>query len=297
MDLNAIGTFIEVVRAGGFSAAARRLGMPRSTVSLRVRMLEASLGVRLFKRSTRAVALTEEGRALFDGADAALGTLAETVTSIAAADGELKGPIRVTAPADFPTRFLAQAIGSFRDRHPRVTFEVVLSNALLGLVSDNVDIALRIGIGNPQDAIMRTIFTAEYGLFASPGHLEQHGDPATLADVKTLIVPPREMRGFLERHVFRTAFPAEPAIQANNFLLIRDLALAGHGVGVLPLGLCTPDVEQNRLRRVLPDLTGTATMGLSFPNRADMSERVRAFADHWARQLPRTRVVTAVPSG
>jgi DNA-binding transcriptional LysR family regulator len=297
MDLNAIGTFIEVVRAGGFSAAARRLGMPRSTVSLRVRMLEASLGVRLFKRSTRAVALTEEGRALFDGADAALGTLAETVTSIAAADGELKGPIRVTAPADFPTRFLAQAIGSFRDRHPRVTFEVVLSNALLGLVSDNVDIALRIGIGNPQDAIMRTIFTAEYGLFASPGHLEQHGDPATLADVKTLIVPPREMRGFLERHVFRTAFPAEPAIQANNFLLIRDLALAGHGVGVLPLGLCTPDVEQGRLRRVLPDLTGTATMGLSFPNRADMSERVRAFADHWARQLPRTRVVTAVPSG
>jgi DNA-binding transcriptional LysR family regulator len=297
MDLNAIGTFIEVVRAGGFSAAARRLGMPRSTVSLRVRMLEASLGVRLFKRSTRAVALTEEGRALFDGADAALGTLAETVTSIAAADGELKGPIRVTAPADFPTRFLAQAIGSFRDRHPRVTFEVVLSNALLGLVSDNVDIALRIGIGNPQDAIMRTIFTAEYGLFASPGYLEQHGDPVTLADVKTLIVPPREMRGFLERHVFRTAFPAEPAIQANNFLLIRDLALAGHGVGVLPLGLCTPDVEQGRLRRVLPDLTGTATMGLSFPNRADMSERVRAFADHWARQLPRTRVVTAVPSG
>jgi DNA-binding transcriptional LysR family regulator len=297
MDLNAIGTFIEVVRTGGFSAAARRLGMPRSTVSLRVRTLEASLGVRLFKRSTRAVALTEEGRALFDGADAVLGTLAETVTSIAAADGELKGPIRVTAPADFPTRFLAQAIGSFRDRHPRVTFEVVLSNALLGLVSDNVDIALRIGIGNPQDAIMRTIFTAEYGLFASPGYLEQHGDPVTLADVKTLIVPPREMRGFLERHVFRTAFPAEPAIQANNFLLIRDLALAGHGVGVLPLGLCTPDVEQGRLRRVLPDLTGTATMGLSFPNRADMSERVRAFADHWARQLPRTRVVTAVPSG
>jgi DNA-binding transcriptional LysR family regulator len=297
MDLNAIGTFIEVVRAGGFSAAARRLGMPRSTISLRVRTLEQSLGVRLLKRSTRAVALTDEGRALFDGAASALGTLAETVTSIGAVGGELKGPIRVTAPADFPTHFLAEAIGSFRARHPRVTFEVMLGNALLDLVSDNIDIALRIGIGNPQDAVMRTVFSAEYGLFASPDYLQQHGEPTTLAEVRTLIVPPREMRSFLERRVFRAAFPADPAVQANNFLLIRDLATGGHGVGVLPVGLCTPDVEQGRLRRTLPDMTGAVTMSLSFPNRADMSERVRAFADHWARQLPRTRPVTAVRSG
>jgi DNA-binding transcriptional LysR family regulator len=296
MDLNAIGTFIEVVRAGGFSAAGRRLGMPRSTVSLRVRTLEQDLGVRLFKRSTRAVALTDEGRALFDGAASAVGALAETVTSIGAVGGELKGPIRVTAPADFPTRFLAETIGSFRARHPRVTFEVMLSNALLDLVSDNIDIALRIGIGNPQDAVMRSVFSAEYGLFASPGYLQQHGEPATLAEVRTLIVPSREMRSFLERHVFRAAFPAEPAIQANNFLLIRDLAVGGHGVGVLPVGLCAADVEQGRLRRTLPEMTGAVAMGLSFPNRADMSERVRAFADHWARELPRTRLVTAAPS-
>ena len=137
---------------------------------------------------------------------------------------------------------------------------------------------------------MRTVFSAEYGLFASPGYLQQHGEPTTLADVKALIVPPREMRSFLERHVFRAAFPAEPAIQANNFLLIRDLAIGGYGVGVLPAGLCTPDLEQGRLRRILPDMTGAVTMGLSFPNRADMSERVRAFADHWARELPRTRL-------
>ena len=296
MDLNAVRTFIEVVRAGGFSAAARRLGMPRSTVSLRVRTLEESLGVRLFKRSTRAVTLTKEGQALFDGADTALGALAETVTSISAVDGELKGPIRVTAPADFPTCFLAEAIGSFRTQYPRVTFEIILSNALLDLVSDNIDIALRIGIGNPQDAVMRTVFSTEYGLFVSPTYLEQHGEPTTLADVRTLIVPPREMRSFLERSVFNATFPTEPVIQANNFLLIRDLVTGGHGVGVLPVGLCTPDVEQGKLQRVLPDITGTATMGLSFPNRADMSKRVRAFADHWARELPQTRVVTAARS-
>src|ERR1700759_826722 len=231
MDLNAVGTFIEVGRAGGLSAAARRLGMPRSTVSLRVRTLEQSLGVRLFKRSTRAVALTEEGRGLFEGAGAALGTLAGAVTSIGTVGGELKGPIRVTAPADFPTSFLADAIGSFRARHPRVTFEIILSNTLLDLVSDNIDIALRIGLGNPQDTVMRAVFSAEYGLFASPGYLRENGEPATLADVRTLIVPPRAMRNFLERRVFHAAFPAELAIQANNFLLIRELVAGGYGVG------------------------------------------------------------------
>jgi DNA-binding transcriptional LysR family regulator len=156
-----------------------------------------------------------------------------------------------------------------------------------------VDIALRIGIGNPQDAIMRTIFSAEYGLFASPGYLQQHGEPTMLVDVRTLIVPPREMRGFLERRVFHANFPPEPAIQANNFLLIRDIVLRGCGVGVLPVGLCKLDVEQGRLQRTLPDITGAVTMSLSFPNRADMSARVRAFADHWAQQLPRTRMATA----
>ena len=67
-------------------------------------------------------------------------------------------------------------------------------------------------------------------------------------------------------------------------------------MGVLPVGLGTPEVEQGRLRHTLPDMAGAVTMSLSFPNRADMSERVRAFADHWARELPRTRLVTAARS-
>ncbi len=118
--------------------------------------------------------------------------------------------------------------------------------------------------------------------------------------IRTLIVPPREMRSFLERtRVFFVAFPAEPAIQANNFLLIRDLAAGGHGVGVLPVRLwAMPDVEQGRLRRTLPDMAGAVAMSLSFSNRADMSERVRAFADHWARERRRrTPEATAVRPG
>jgi DNA-binding transcriptional LysR family regulator len=283
-DLNAVRTFAEVVRSGSFAAAARRLGMPRSTVSLRIRNLEQAIGVRLFKRSTRAIVLTSEGQALYDGASAALDTVAETMTSIGAAKGELKGPIRFTAPSDFPTDLLAEAIGTFRAMQPKVTFEVVLSNTLLDLVADNIDIALRIGIDNQQDTVTRRAVIARYGFFASPSYLESFGEPAKLDDIGALIAPSRELREYLELQVLGGAALGKPAIEANNFLLIRDLALAGCGVGLLPVRVCAQDVSAGLLRQTLGNaIVGSVSMSLSFPTRADMSDRVKAFADHLVR--------------
>ncbi|WP_170937066.1 MULTISPECIES: LysR family transcriptional regulator [Rhodomicrobium] len=286
MDLNTIQTFADVVRAGGFSAAARQSGMPRSTVSLRVRMLEEALGVRLFKRSTRAIALTSEGRALFDSAGPVLDRLAEAVIAVGGVQGELKGPIRITAPADFPTDGLADALGSFRREHPKVSFEVILTNAVLDLVAENIDIALRIGAENQQDTVTRAVLDAAYGLFASPAYFDANGEPRDANAIQTLIAPPRILRRFIERQVFEARSLPDPAIEANNFLLIRDLAVAGHGIGLLPVGLCKKEIAAGTLRQTLRSLfTGSVRMGLSFPTRSDMNARVRAFADHLARRL------------
>lgn len=286
MDLNAIQTFADVVRAGGFSAAARRAGMPRSTVSLRVRMLEEALGVRLFKRSTRAIALTSEGQALFESANAALDQLAEAMNAVGSVQGELKGPIRITAPADFPTEGLADAIGSFRADHPQVSFEVILTDAVLDLVADNIDIALRIGAANQQDTVARVMLSAIFGLYASSAYFGAHGEPTDPADIHTLIAPPRPLRQLIERQAFGGRSLPSPAVEVNNFILIRDLVLAGHGIGLLPLGLCKREVAAGTVRPVLPDLfAGSVKMGLSFPTRADMNARVRAFADHLAKRL------------
>ena len=155
MDLNALETFIDVVRAGSFSAAARLASMPRSSVSLRIRNLEKALGVRLFERSTRSFALTAEGQELYQRSVGAMTSLTDTLTDLKQVERSYTGEIRMTLPADFPPKIIAAAISEFCAAHPKVRFNVVPTNAVFDLVAENVDIALRIGAANPQDAIVR----------------------------------------------------------------------------------------------------------------------------------------------
>src|SRR5215475_1822548 len=167
MDLNTLQTFVAVVRAGGFAAAARQTRTPRSSVSLRIRNLEKSLGVRLFKRSTRAFSLTAEGAELYQRAAEALASLTDALAGLSRADGSYVGAIRVTLPADFPAGIMAAAISEFRDEHSAVRFEVLLTNDVLDLISENIDVALRIGASNPQQALVRGAIDMQFGLFAS----------------------------------------------------------------------------------------------------------------------------------
>ena len=132
MDLNSLQTFVAVVRAGGFAAAARQTDAPRSSVSLRIRNLEHELGIRLFKRSTRAFSLTTEGAELYQRSAEALSSLTDALAGVSKA-GAYTGKIRVTAPADFPAGSVAAAIAEFRGEHPAVGFEVLLTNEVLDL--------------------------------------------------------------------------------------------------------------------------------------------------------------------
>jgi DNA-binding transcriptional LysR family regulator len=279
-DLNALRAFVAVVRAKGFSAAARKLGIPRSTVSLKIRSLETSLGVRLFKRSTRVISLTSEGEALNDLAAASLDTLERALSGIGVVAGELKGPIRITAPADFPVSPIADAIEAFRRRHPKVTFEVVLTNAVLDLVAENIDIAVRIGTDSPQDMVQRPVAVSEYGLFASPAYMAAHEGVEELHQIEDFIAPPRKLRAYLEKEVFGGNMPPSHIIETDNYALARALAERGCGVAVLPSELVEGELRSGALVQVLSHgFSGTMTMKVAFPTRADISPRVRAFAD------------------
>jgi len=163
MKLDLIQTFVEVVRAGGFTAAARHTQMPRSTVSLQVKMLEEALGVRLLKRSTRSLALTDEGQRLYAKASGAVDDLVQVFDDVQARDDTLSGLIRLTIPADFPTSLLASAITSFSEAHPAVRFQILSTNAVLDLVQDNIDIAIRVGASPAQTAIERRLLDIEWG--------------------------------------------------------------------------------------------------------------------------------------
>jgi DNA-binding transcriptional LysR family regulator len=286
MDLNALETFIDVVRAGSFSAAARRASLPRSSVSLRIRNLEKALGVRLFKRSTRAFALTAEGQELYQRSVGAVSSLTDTLADLRQAGESYTGEIRVTLPADFPPKIVAAAIAEFCAAHPKVKFNVVPTNAVLDLVSENVDIALRIGAANPQDAIVRGAIDMELGFYASAGYLQQHGRPASIATATQLIGPQRpELRRVLERLLDGGGLP-QFQITVDSFAFILELVLLGQGIGLLPKSLCKAALASGVLVRVFPDSLSTPLrLHLTYPSRADISSKVKAFAEILTRHL------------
>lgn len=281
MKLDPIQTFVEVVRANGFSAAAKRTGMPRSTVSLQVKSLEEALGTRLLKRSTRSITLTDEGQRLYQQTSGALDVLAQAVDEVRSEPGVLRGLIRLTAPADFPTELLSKAVAEFSRLHPEVHFQIALTNMTLDLVSDNIDIALRVGVNTAMDAVEKRLLDVEWGFYASTEWIKRHGRPESIEAISSFISPVPALRTYLERFVLGGTMLPKAAIQVDSHVMARDLTLCGFGMSLLPTGLCEESVKNGHVEALLTQtIRGSTRLNLTFPTRADMLPRVRAFAEY-----------------
>lgn len=286
MDLNALETFAVVVRAGSFAAAARQTGLPRSSISLRIRNLERDLGVRLFKRSTRDFSLTAPGRELYERSADALAVLNGAVSGLKRSGERYGGEIRVTVPADLPVAIIASAIAEFRHDHPAVRFGAILSTDVRNLVSENIDIALRIGDSNPQDAVVRDAVEVEFGFFARADFVGTFGAPSDLRSVPFIGPQPAALRQLLTTILRDGAELPTCTIATDNFLLIHELVLQGQGIGLMPSALCTKQCEEGVLVRVLQDwISGSLHMRLTYPSRADLTPKVSAFGRVLARHL------------
>ncbi|QDP18704.1 LysR family transcriptional regulator [Sphingomonas xanthus] len=287
MDLNQTRVFVEVVRAGGFAAAARRLGVPKSTISARVQALEARLGAQLLKRSTRQLSLTSEGSAYFETVACAVDTLVDAEAATTAEQGVLSGRIRFTAPLEFPRDAITAALASFCSAHPKVRFDVLLTNQPLDLVAQNIDLALRGGDPGGAGHIIRKVGEIASGLFASPGYIDRCGRPASLPDLENhdLLL----FTSTSQSRVLRAVDPLaghEPRIVSDNFAFLRRLALAGLGIAALPDAVVANEVAGGRLERLLDGWTSEpSALYLVFPSRRDMTPRVKAFADHLVAAL------------
>jgi len=292
MDLNQTRVFVEVVRAGGFAAAGRRLGLPKSTISARIQALETRLGAQLLKRSTRQLALTSEGTAFFERVAGAVDSLVDAEAASTAEDGVLSGTIRFTAPLEFPRDAITQAISGFLRQHPRVRFQITLTNHPVDLVAENIDLALRGGHPGGAGLIIRKVGQIRMSLFASPHYIERCGRPACDADLAAhdLLLfssasPSRVLRAA------ELVGQIEPRIASDNLAFLRRMAIAGVGIAALPEALVAHDVAAGRLEQVLAAWGGEpAALHIVFPSRKDMSPRVKAFADHLAEALQGTPV-------
>jgi DNA-binding transcriptional LysR family regulator len=291
-DLDAVRVFVQVVQAGGFTAAARRLDMPKSTVSRRVSELESQLGARLLQRTTRSLALTDVGSAYFARVERALSELSDAERAVAELNDAPRGVLRMTAPTDFAHLFLSEIAASYQRAYPEVALIVDLENRRADLVAEGYDLALR-GSARLDDSslVARRLLTGAHALFASPAYLEQRGEPRAPSDLQdhALVLFRNEKlreRLKLMRGSETTSVEVRGRLSSNDLGFVKRAALDGLGIGALPLFTTCRELLGGALRRVLPDYDlGPSGVYAVYPSARHLTPKVRTFIELAAAHL------------
>ncbi|MDO9132049.1 LysR family transcriptional regulator [Hydrogenophaga sp.] len=294
-DLNDMLYFAEVVERGGFAAAGRALGLPKSRLSRRVAALEAQLGVRLLQRTTRKLSLTEVGeaylrhcQALRESAQAAADTVAQVQT-------EPRGTLRVACPVTLAQTMLAELMPDFLARHPLVRVEMLVSNRVVDLVEEGVDVALRVRttLDDSGSLVIKRLGDDAPVLVASPALLARQGTPATLEELGRLdsmamsTTDGRASVRLTGPDGRETTVQHTPRYVADDLLTLHVAALAGTGMCWLPSYMCEDDLRQGRLVRLLPDWQPPrGIVHAVFPSRRGLTPAVRRFLDFLGEQVP-----------
>ena len=291
-DVLSFVVFARVVEARSFTAAAQKLGVSKSVVSTRVSQLEQRLGVRLLQRTTRRLSLTSEGLALYEHA-ARVAAAADQAAALAAGTApEPRGVLRVSAPVTFAQQFLSQPIGVFLERYPRVRVELTLADRLVDLVAEGIDVAIRVS-ARLRDASLvgRKLADAHTVVCASPAYLARKGTPAVPADLLhhecmrySLLAAQDEWRFRADGHSF--SVPVEARFEAASGVVLREAALAGIGLTVLPSFVVADDLAAGGLQQVLAPFTFVRlAIHAVYPSAGVVPANVRAFVDLLAKQL------------
>ena len=278
IDLNHLRAFVAVFELGSFSKAAARLEVPRSTVSRALVALERGLKTELFKRTTRSVAVTDEGKALYDRVAPTLAGLELALVESPQKQEAPSGRLRMTATNDVGLAVLADAVSRFTARFPEVSCEVSLSPRVVDLVRDRFDLALRITsktLKNAAGLSARKLGTLRAAWFASPAYVARHGMPTSLAELTQH-----------EQVVFRgSANMPEPRggtarILCDDTFFAREVTCRDAGIAILPLLIANEEVARGRLVRVMPEhAEHTGTIWLVQPRMKNPPSRVTAFRD------------------
>lgn len=290
MDLNQAAVFVKVVQAGSFSAAARLLGMPTSTVSNRVASLEKRLGVTLLQRTTRQLKLTKAGELYYEHASTGLAHMLDAESVVTESIGEPRGVLRVTAPADLGDQLLSHIAQQVRHHYPKVSIDMLLVDRYVDLIAEGVDVAIRTGALRDSSLIAKYAGVAQWVPIASPDYLKTApllDMPQALRHHRCLQFTPLGRDSWtLKGETGSVTVPMTGQVQVNDIRVIRALAQAGEGIALLPLYLCKEDCAENRLVRVLPEWYAKADpVHLVYPRQRFMAPKLRAFIDLAIQEL------------
>jgi DNA-binding transcriptional LysR family regulator len=292
IDLNKVAVFARVVEARGFTAAAKALGLPKSSVSRSVAQLEEALGVRLLQRTTRKLHLTDAGVAYYERVTRALGGLDDAAVAVSEMQGAVRGTVRITAPVDLGASLLARLVTRFVRKHPGLRIELGLTGRTVDLVAENYDLAVRAGSLADSSLVARRIGTGSSVLFASPGYVRRRGAPKTVAELAqhdaVLFRPSGETTTWsLTGPEGTEHVEVRGIVAADDFSFVRKAVLAGAGVCLMPMFLGARDVEQKRLVHLLPQrFSPGAPIHIVYPSSRHLPQRVAVFRDFLVAELP-----------
>jgi DNA-binding transcriptional LysR family regulator len=273
--LESMRSFVRVVDCGGFSSAARDLGLPKSTVSRQVSRLEDRLGVRLLNRTTRSLSMTDVGRAYYERCRRIVEDVSEAELAVTRLSDHPTGLLRVTAPVTFGEEYLGGPIASFLAAHEDVAIEVDLSDRIVDVVDDGYDCAVRVGKLADSSMVARKLGPGDIGLYAAPSYVARHGAPQDERELRQLEV----FQYSFSRSATATGVSTS-RLRTNNGEVLKAAAVAGLGITQLPSFMAAASVQRGELVPVLPGLTSTGGVYALYPHSRHLSAKVRAFVDH-----------------
>jgi len=293
-DLNDLYYFVQAVDHGGFAPAGRALGMPKSKLSRRVALLEHRLGVRLIQRSTRHFAVTEIGRNYYDHCRAMLVEAEAAQELIDATRAEPRGAIRLTCPITLLHVHVGNMLAAFMARHPQVGIQLEATNRRVDVVSEAVDVAIRVRPPPLEDSdlVMRVLSERKQCLVASPELVRERGLPASPAQLDGW--PSLGLGQPQQAHAWTLYGPGgaqatvrhTPRFVTTDMIALREAALASVGIVQLPLLMLREHVAAGRLVRLVPDWAPRREIiHAVFPTRRGLLPAVRALIDYLAERF------------
>lgn len=237
IKMDGLVAFTAITEAGSISGAARRLGFAKSVVSERLAELERTLGTRLVQRTTRKLALTEDGHSFLPRAQEILYQAREAAAEMAQRHGTLAGPLRVSGPVGFGVLHLGPALNDFLRAHPEIDLTLELDDGFVDAAASGFDAVIRHGPIGDTRLVAKRLATTRRLLVASPGYLAEKGQPATLADLaghRGILYANRDADWRFAGAEGWMVLRPRAALRVNNGLVMRDAALAGLGITLLP---------------------------------------------------------------
>jgi DNA-binding transcriptional LysR family regulator len=293
--LENINVFIRSVEGGSFSAAGRSIGLSAAVVSHRIKMLERHLGCRLFHRTTRQMRLTEQGGVFYERCIEIREAVERAESSVADMGAAPRGSLKITAPLGLGRRVVTPAIVDFRAAYPLIDVRLRLSDYLIDVLMESVDIALRMAVMEDSSLTMRKIADVDRVLVASPAYLARHGKPKQISDLfdhECLLLRfpgSQQVRWSLLENGQERQLPVSGSADADDGDVLTQWAVGGLGIALKPVFEVAEHLRSGALEAILEECPPVpVTLGLLYPyprtnlhanSSGGLPSKVRAFAD------------------